>query len=102
MARGCPVEIDLRWLLPLNEAAIVDQAKQCKRVLIVDEGRRSASVGEGIMTALVEGGVADRPITRVVGADTYTPLASAATLVLPSDESVLEAAVQLINQPSAL
>jgi len=94
--------MDLRWLLPLNEQAIVDQAKQCKRVLIVDEGRRSASVGEGIMTALVEGGVANRPIARVVGADTYTPLAGAATLVLPSDESVLEAALNLLKQPTAL
>lgn len=94
--------MDLRWLLPLNEQAIVDHAKQCKRVLIVDEGRRSASVGEGIMTALVEGGVANRPIARVVGADTYTPLAGAATLVLPSDESVLEAALNLLKLPTAL
>ena len=46
--------MDLRWLAPLNAAAIVQQASQCERVLIVDEGR-SAGVGEGVMTALVEG-----------------------------------------------
>ncbi|MCB1634033.1 MAG: MFS transporter, partial [Xanthomonadales bacterium] len=88
--------LDLRWLLPLNEQAIVEQASQCERILIVDEGRRSASVGEGIITALVEGGLGGRPIARVVGADCYTPLAGAANFVLPSDESVLQAARDLL------
>jgi 2-oxoisovalerate dehydrogenase E1 component len=90
--------MDLRWLLPLNEMEIVRQASSCRRVLIVDEGRRSASVGEGIMTALVEGGLGALPIARVVGADTYTPLAGAATLVLPSDQSVADAALALLKK----
>lgn len=94
--------MDLRWLLPLNERAIVDQAQQAKRILIVDEGRKSAGVGEGIITALVEGGQGGKPIARVVGADTYTPLAGAANFVLPSDESVLEAARKLMDQHAAL
>jgi hypothetical protein len=33
----------------------------------------------------------------VVGADTFTPLAGAATLVLPSDETVLLAARALVR-----
>src|SRR5690606_4290129 len=43
--------VDLRWLVPLNEAFIREQAANAKRILIVDEGRRSAGVGEGIITA---------------------------------------------------
>jgi 2-oxoisovalerate dehydrogenase E1 component len=84
--------VDLRWLAPLNEAFIREQARTAKRILIVDEGRRSAGVGEGIITAVVEGGYGARPFRRVVGADTFTPLAGAAFLVIPSDEEIVAAA----------
>ena len=87
--------VDLRWLVPLNEAFIVDQAKSAKRILIVDEGRHSAGVGEGVITAIAEGGYGGRPFRRVVGADTYTPLAGAAFLVIPKDEDIVAAADQL-------
>lgn len=87
--------IDLRWLQPLNEAAIARHVGACARILVVDEGRRSAGVGEGIITAIVEAGLASKPLKRVVGVDTYTPLAGAATLVLPSDADIVAAAVAL-------
>ena len=83
---------DLRWLVPLNEAWIRGQAASAKRILIVDEGRRSAGVGEGIITAVVEGGFGARPFRRVVGADTFTPLAGAAFLVIPSEDDIVAAA----------
>ncbi|HEY4530798.1 MAG TPA: thiamine pyrophosphate-dependent enzyme [Luteimonas sp.] len=87
--------VDLRWLAPLNEDFIREQAAGAKRILVVDEGRRSAGVGEGIITALVEGGLAGVPLQRVVGADTFTPLAGAAFLVIPSEEQIVEAADRL-------
>jgi 2-oxoisovalerate dehydrogenase E1 component len=87
--------VDLRWLVPLNETFIRAQAKNAKRILIVDEGRRSAGVGEGVVTAIVEGGYGARPFQRVVGADTFTPLAGAAFLVIPSDEDIVAAADRL-------
>ena len=65
------------------------------RILVVDEGRRSAGVGEGVITAIAEGGYAARPFGRVVGADTYTPLAGAAFLVIPGDDDIVEAAAKL-------
>ncbi len=87
--------VDLRWLVPLNDAYIREQAATAKRILIVDEGRRSAGVGEGIITAVVEGGYGARPFRRVVGADTFTPLAGAAFLVIPSEEEIVAAADSL-------
>ena len=87
--------VDLRWLVPLNEAFIAEQAKSAKRILIVDEGRHSAGVGEGIITAIAEAGFAGRPFRRVVGVDTYTPLAGAALLVLPGDDDIVAAAARL-------
>ncbi len=84
--------VDLRWLVPLNDAFIQAQAAKAKRVIVVDEGRRSAGVGEGVITALVEGGQGDKPLRRVVGADTFTPLAGAAFLVIPGDDDIVAAA----------
>ncbi|MFX1724703.1 thiamine pyrophosphate-dependent enzyme [Stenotrophomonas sp. AS1] len=87
--------VDLRWLVPLNAGFISGQAADAQRVLVVDEGRHSAGVGEGVITALVEAGLGHLPIQRVCGADTYTPLAGAALCVLPSDNAVLNAALAL-------
>lgn len=87
--------VDLRWLVPLNDAFIASQAKTAKRIIVVDEGRKSAGVGEGIITAIVEAGFGDKPLKRVVGVDTYTPLAGAALLVLPGEADILAAADSL-------
>jgi 2-oxoisovalerate dehydrogenase E1 component len=89
--------VDLRWLVPLNEAAIAKHAGECKRILVVDEGRHSAGVGEGIITAITEAGHGAKPLRRIVGADTFTPLAGAAFLVIPSDEQIIAAADVLVS-----
>jgi 2-oxoisovalerate dehydrogenase E1 component len=89
--------VDLRWLLPLNVQAIAHHARECGKVLIVDEGRRSGGVGEGIMTALVEAGLGGLPIKRVAGEDTYIPLGPAANLVLPQEEQIASCASALLG-----
>ncbi len=88
--------VDLRWLVPLNAAAIAKHAHACARILVVDEGRHSAGIGEGVITAVTEAGCGGKPLQRVVGADTYTPLAGAAFLVIPKDEDIVEAADRLV------
>ncbi|HET7663794.1 MAG TPA: transketolase C-terminal domain-containing protein, partial [Rhodanobacteraceae bacterium] len=95
-AHGWKVRVvDLRWLVPLNDAFIQAQARDAKRILVVDEGRRSAGVGEGVVTAIVEAGLGSTPMERVVGADTFTPLAGAALLVLPGEDDIVAAADRL-------
>ncbi|MCB9465657.1 MAG: MFS transporter [Candidatus Eisenbacteria bacterium] len=79
---------DLRWLAPLDVEGMARHARECGRVLIVDEGRRSGGVSEAMITALVEQGLGGLPIRRVVGEDTYIPLGPAANLVLPSEEQI--------------
>ncbi len=94
--RGWKVRVvDLRWLQPLNAPAIARHAGECARILVVDEGRRSAGVGEGVITAVVEGGHGAKPLYRVVGQDTYTPLAGAAFLVIPADDDIVAAAARV-------
>lgn len=90
--------VDLRWLVPLNHAAIARHASQCERLLVVDEGRFSGGIGEGVITAIVEAGQGGKPLQRVVGADTYTPLAGAAFLVIPREDDIVAAADALLRQ----
>jgi 2-oxoisovalerate dehydrogenase E1 component len=90
--------VDLRWLAPLNDAFIAAQAGSAKRVLVLDEGRKSAGVGEGVITAIVEAGFGATPMKRVVGADCFTPLAGAALLVLPGEAGIVAAARELAER----
>ncbi|MBA2239219.1 MAG: hypothetical protein H0W24_11050 [Lysobacter sp.] len=48
-----------------------------------------------MITALSEGGFGAVPLKRVVGVDTYTPLAGAALLVIPGEGDIVAAAEEL-------
>lgn len=89
--------LDLRWLKPLNADQIARHAAECGRVLVVDEGRRSGGVSEGVFTALIEHLDRPVPMRRVVGEDSYTPLGPAAGTILPSDDRVLAAARSMLQ-----
>ena len=54
-----------------------------------------AGVGEGVITAITEAGLGGKPLARVVGDDTYTPLGGAANTILPSDAAIVAAAAAL-------
>ncbi|MEP7348856.1 MAG: thiamine pyrophosphate-dependent enzyme [Sphingorhabdus sp.] len=83
--------IDLRWLHPLNDKAIIAAVADCKNVLIVDESRRSGSLSEKLMTILTEAGRGDAA-SRITAEDCFIPLGPAAELVLPSKASIIDAA----------
>lgn len=83
--------IDLRWLHPLNDTAIVASVSDCTNILIVDESRRSGSLSEKLMTILTEAGRGDA-VSRITAEDCFIPLGPAAELVLPSKASIIAAA----------
>jgi 2-oxoisovalerate dehydrogenase E1 component len=83
--------IDLRWLHPLNDKAIVAAVADCANILIVDESRRSGSLSEKLMTILTESGCGGA-VARITAEDCFIPLGPAAELVLPSKASIIEAA----------
>ena len=90
--------IDLRWLAPLNEAAIIEAARECEHVLIVDECRKTASISEAMVTCLHEAlGSECPPLARVTAEDCFIPLADAATLPLPNKEVIVEAGLELVR-----
>ena len=82
--------IDLRWLAPLPVAAVLDAVSDCRSVLVVDECRRSGSVSEALVTGLVEVGYRGR-VARETATDSFIPLGPAATVTLPSKESIVTA-----------
>ncbi len=87
--------IDLRWICPLPEQAILKHIAKAKRVLIVDEGRQSGSVSEGLITLLVEKASSRLQIKRLTGKDCFIPLGTAWQYLLPSQESIVDAVIAL-------
>jgi 2-oxoisovalerate dehydrogenase E1 component len=92
---GCRV-LDLRWLAPLPSDAIASHARDVGRVLVVDETRASAGVGEGVVTGLVDAGFGGR-MARVASADTFIPLGDAARHVLLAEHTIETAARGLLT-----
>jgi len=86
--------LDLRWLAPLPVKDILAAARSTGRVLVVDETRHSGGVGEGVVTALVEGGFTG-PIHRVASQDSFVPLGTAAEHVLLSEDEIEKGALAL-------
>jgi 2-oxoisovalerate dehydrogenase E1 component len=91
--------IDIRWLAPLNEQAILDAVQHCTNVLVVDECRDTGSQSEALMTLLVEKAAHQPNLKRVVAEDCFIPLGKAATVTLPSCDSIVSAARELIANP---
>ncbi len=89
--------IDIRWLAPLPEAELLSAVKDCSHILIVDECRTSGSHSEAIMTMLVEHGRCHDEIKRLTAKDSFIALGKAAEHTLPSSQSIIQAALDLIG-----
>jgi 2-oxoisovalerate dehydrogenase E1 component len=87
--------IDLRWLAPLPFDALAEALEGVKRVLIVDECRRSGNVSEALMTWLSERGVLR--ILRITAADSFIATGPAYAATLPSAAGILQAAQALLE-----
>ena len=92
--------IDLRWLAPLDETAIIEAISDIKNVLIVDECRQTGSISEALITLLVEHDLdyANRKIERLTAHDSFIPLGTASYQVLPSCELIVEQSKRLVGR----
>ncbi len=87
--------VDLRWLAPLPVDDLVRAAGVTRRVLVVDETRRTGGVSEGVVTALVDAGFRGA-VRRVASADSFIPLGAAAEHVLVAEADIEAAARRLV------
>ncbi|MBI1826588.1 MAG: MFS transporter [Planctomycetes bacterium] len=85
---------DLRWLNPLNEQFIVEQASASRHVLVVDEGRRTGGLNEAILAIIHEKSGGKIHAARIAAEDTYIPLGPAADHVLPSERQIVDAVLK--------
>lgn len=89
--------IDLRWLGPVNADALIGAVGDAKRILIVDECRITGSQSEALMALFAER-MSGRKLARIAADDSFIPLGKAATLTLPSRDSIVVAARALLER----
>jgi 2-oxoisovalerate dehydrogenase E1 component beta subunit len=97
---GAAVEVlDLRSLVPLDQAAILDSVERCSKVVIVDEANSTCAAGAQVAAVIAERGFEslDGPVVRVATPDVPIPFSPPLEqAVLPSVERVKEACRELL------
>lgn len=87
--------IDLRWLAPLAEEAILNATAPCDHVLIVDECRATGSQSEALMALFTE--KSEHPTARLAAKDSFIATGPAFASTLPSRDGIVDAALNLIE-----
>jgi 2-oxoisovalerate dehydrogenase E1 component len=88
--------IDIRWLSPLPEQAILDATRGCGAVLVVDECRRTGNLSEQLMTLFSER--ASGLTARLAAHDSFIATGPAYAAPLPSTEGIVAAARVLLER----
>ncbi len=100
-SEGVSVEVvDLRSLLPMDDAAIVASVRKTNRLLIVHEDTRTGGVGGEITARVSEQAFEwlDAPVRRVTARDAPLPYsAQLEDYVLPQTEEIVVAARELLE-----
>lgn len=85
--------IDLHWLNPLPEAAMLAAISDAARVLVVDETRRTGGLAEALMALLSE--QCDKPVARYTAQDSFIPTGPSYAATMPGVDGIIEAARKL-------
>jgi pyruvate/2-oxoglutarate/acetoin dehydrogenase E1 component len=97
---GASIEVlDLRSLVPMDEAAILDSVERCSKVVIVDEANAMCAAGAQVAAVIAEKGFEslDGPVVRVATPNIPIPFSPPLEqAVLPSVERVKEACRELL------
>src|ERR1700761_1711453 len=91
--------LDLRSLVPLDEAAILDSVERCSKVVILDEANSTCAAGAQVAALIAEKGFEDLdgPVVRVASPDVPIPFSPPLEqAVLPGVERVREACRELL------
>lgn len=87
--------IDIRWLSPLPEAAIIEAIAGCRKILIVDETRRTGGLAEALMALLTE--QAQVPHARLTAEDSFIATGPAYGATMPSSDAIVDAGRLLVE-----
>jgi pyruvate/2-oxoglutarate/acetoin dehydrogenase E1 component len=97
---GANIEVlDLRSLVPLDEAAILDSVARCSKVVVIDEANATCAAGAQVSALIAEKGFEDLdgPVVRVASADVPIPFSPPLErAVLPQVNDIREACRELL------
>jgi 2-oxoisovalerate dehydrogenase E1 component beta subunit len=97
---GASVEVlDLRSLVPLDEAAILASVRKCSKVVVLDEANATCAAGAQVAALIAERGFEDLdgPVVRVAAPDVPIPFSPPLEqAVLPGVDRVKEACRDLL------
>jgi 2-oxoisovalerate dehydrogenase E1 component beta subunit len=92
--------LDLRSLVPLDEAGILGSVARCSKVVVVDEANATCAAGAQVAALIAEHGFEhlDGPVVRVASPDVPIPFSPPLEqAVLPGVERVKEACRELLE-----
>jgi 2-oxoisovalerate dehydrogenase E1 component beta subunit len=97
---GASVEVlDLRSLVPLDEAAILDSVARCSKVVVVDEANTTCAAGAQVAALIAEKAFEDLdgPVVRVATPDVPIPFSPPLErAVLPQVDDIRKACRELL------
>ena len=71
---------------------------KCAKILVVDECRKNGCYGEGLVTDIHSASTKPLKIRLHAAENSFIPLGKAATVTLPSKESIINNAIELYNE----
>jgi pyruvate/2-oxoglutarate/acetoin dehydrogenase E1 component len=92
--------LDLRSLVPLDEAAILDSVSRCSKVVVVDEANFTCAAGAQVAALIAERGFEDLdgPVVRVATPDVPIPFSPPLErAVLPQVAQIRKACLELLD-----
>jgi 2-oxoisovalerate dehydrogenase E1 component beta subunit len=97
---GAAIEVlDLRSLVPLDEAAILESVARCAKVVVVDEANATCAAGAQVSALIAEKafGDLDGPVLRVAAPDVPIPFAPVLErAILPQTGDIAQACRELL------
>lgn len=79
--------VELAWIHPMPLESMLAAVRTAKAILIVDECRKTGSLSEALITALVEANIGI-PMARITAEDCFIPLGNAWQSLLPNQETI--------------
>lgn len=89
--------VDLRWLAPLNELAIIKAVQNARHIIIVDECRKTGSISEQLVSLLVEKLTPLPSIKCITAADSFITLGHSWRYLLPNKEQIVQAVLDALS-----
>jgi len=88
----------LRWLSDIDISKLFKSIGKCQNILLVDECRQKGCYLEGLYASLANESKIPLKIKLHAADDSFISIGKASNVTLPSKESIIKNALELINE----